>query len=47
MRGVRAETELEELGVTVAKRQKWDGPDHSCALQKKDSKWGRLRRLLE
>jgi len=26
MRGVRAETELEELGVTVAKRQKWDGP---------------------
>ena len=48
MRGVRAETEQEEPGgtpVTGGGGQTWfeDLRNHSCALQKTDSKWGRVR----
>ena len=48
MRGVRAETEQEEPGGTPVRGgggQTWFEVlrNHSCALQKTDSKWGRVR----
>ena len=48
MRGVKAETEQEEPGgtpVTGGGGQTWFEVlrNHSCALQKTDSKWGRVR----